>query len=105
MPASAHDRENTLSHRHFAAALTGATLLLSASAASAQTFCYVSDPTGTPLNIRIEPNGRVVGVIANGTQVTISESRRGDGGRVWVFIRNLDTGQGIGWVYRNFLSC
>ena len=91
--------------RHFATALSGAALLLSAGAASAQSACYVSDPTGTPLNIRIEPNGRVVGVIANGTQVTISESRQGDGGRTWVFIRNLDTGQGIGWVYRNFLNC
>ena len=101
----AHDRETGLRRRHLAAALTGAALLFSAGAASAQSFCYVSDPTGTPLNIRIEPNGRVVGVIANGTQVTISESRRGDGGRVWVFIRNFETGQGIGWVYRNFLNC
>lgn len=77
---------------------------LSAGPAFAQ-VCYVADPTDTPLNIRIEPNGRIVGVIANGTQVTISESRRGDGGRVWVFIRNLDSGRGIGWVYRNFLNC
>lgn len=89
----------------FLGALAGATLLLTGGSAFAQGVCYVSDPTNTPLNIRIEPNGRVVGVIANGTQVTISESRRGDGGRVWVFIRNLDTGQGIGWVYRNFLNC
>ena len=93
-------RRNTL-----LGALAGAMLLLTAGSALAQGVCYVSDPTDTPLNIRIEPNGRVVGVIANGTQVTISESRRGDGGRVWVFIRNLDTGQGIGWVYRNFLNC
>ncbi|TDR87072.1 SH3 domain-containing protein [Enterovirga rhinocerotis] len=92
-------------HRALLGALSGAALLLAAGAASAQTFCYVSDPTGTPLNIRIEPNGRVVGVIANGTQVTISESRRDERGRLWVFVRNLDTNQGIGWVYRNFLNC
>ena len=91
--------------RFFTAALTGAALLASLGAASAQTFCYVNDPTSTPLNIRIEPNGRVVGVIANGTQVTIDETRRDDRGRVWVFIRNLDSGRGIGWVYRNFLNC
>ena len=80
-------------------------MLLLPNAAWAQSACYVSDPTGTPLNIRIEPNGRVVGTIRNGTQVTISETRRGDGGRLWVFIRNLDSGRGIGWVYRDFLNC
>lgn len=90
---------------HILGLLALAALSASTAPALAQGVCYVSDPTDTPLNIRIEPNGRVVGVIANGTQVTIGESRRGDGGRVWVFIRNLDTGRGIGWVYRNFLSC
>lgn len=92
-------------HDRFMWALVGAALHLTAGSAFAQGVCYVSDPSNTPLNIRIEPNGRIVGVIANGTRVTIGESRRGDGGRVWVFIRNLDTGRGIGWVYRNFLNC
>ena len=84
-----------------AAALT----LGAASPALAQSFCYVSDPTGTPLNIRIEPGGRVVGAVRNGTQVTISESRRDERGRLWVFIRGLDDNRGIGWVYRDFLNC
>jgi hypothetical protein len=88
-----------------AAIAMGTGLLLSAGPALAQSFCYVSDPTGTPLNIRTEPNGRVVGVIANGTQVTIAEERFDARGRAWVFIRNLDSGRGIGWVYRSFLNC
>lgn len=94
-----------MSHRQILAALAGTALTLIAGPALAQSFCYVSDPTGTPLNIRIEPNGRVVGAIRNGTQVTIGETRTDSRGRVWVFIRDLDRGRGIGWVYRDFLSC
>lgn len=86
-------------------AATGLALTFTAGPVFAQTFCYVSDPTGTPLNIRIEPNGRIVGTIRNGTQVTIGEEREDERGRSWVFIRNLDSGRGIGWVYRNFLNC
>lgn len=94
-----------MSKGRFLGAFVGATLALSAGPALAQTFCYISDPTGTPLNIRVEPNGRVVGTIPNGTQVTIGETRHDERGRVWVFVRNLDTNRGIGWVYRNFLNC
>lgn len=82
-----------------------AAVLFFAHTAQAQRFCYVADPTGTPLNIRIEPNGRVVGAIRNGTQVVIDGSQRDERGRLWVFIRNLDSGVGIGWVYRNFINC
>lgn len=91
-------------HRPVLGALTVA-LLLAAGGTSAQSFCYVSDPTGTPLNIRIEPNGRVVGTIRNGAQVTIGETRSDERGRTWVFVRDLDSGRGIGWVYRDFLNC
>lgn len=94
-----------MSHRRPLAALAGAGLMLAAGPALAQSSCYVSDPTGTPLNIRIEPNGRVVGTIPNGAQVTISEARRDERGRAWVFIRDLDSGRGIGWVFRSFLNC
>ena len=88
-----------------ALATAPALMLGAASPALAQSFCYVSDPTGTPLNIRIEPGGRIVGAIRNGTQVTISDSRVDPSGRLWVFIRGLDDDRGIGWVYRNFLNC
>lgn len=91
--------------RYLPAALLAAFLLSFAGSASAQQFCYVADPTGTPLNVRIEPNGRVVGTVRNGRQVVIAETRRDDQGRVWAFVRDLDTNVGIGWVYRSFLNC
>ena len=31
--------------------------------------CVIADPTGTPLNIRTSPNGKIVGKIANGERV------------------------------------
>ena len=31
--------------------------------------CIVSDPTGTPLNVRATPNGRIIGSLSNGTRV------------------------------------
>lgn len=35
--------------------------------------CVVADPTGTPLNARDVPDGRVVGTLRNGTAVHIEE--------------------------------
>ena len=28
--------------------------------------CKVTDPTGTPLNVRQSPNGKIIGTLANG---------------------------------------
>ena len=36
--------------------------------------CKVTDPTGTPLNVRAKPNGKITGTLANGTLVAIVES-------------------------------
>ena len=35
--------------------------------------CKVTDPTGTPLNVRDGPNGKVIGTLANGALVAIVE--------------------------------
>ena len=37
--------------------------------------CKVTDPTGTPLNVRDSPNGKIVGTLANGVLVAIVESK------------------------------
>ena len=76
--------------------------LAQASAQSAR--CRVTDPTGTPLNIRETPGGRVVGTIPNGFVVSRAEQVNLNG-RVWVFIHNPQTGSPIGWVFREFVSC
>ncbi len=86
-----------------ALALLGCVLV--PSAASAQARCRISDPTGTPLNIRAEPNGAVIGQIGNGTLVIRDGDTRDDRGRVWTYIRGYDTNLGLGWVFREFVSC
>jgi Bacterial SH3 domain len=66
-------------------------------------ICVVADPTGTPLNIRTSPNGKIVGKIANGERVRISEQTTEDG-KQWAYISNTAS-RPMGWVFRKFLSC
>src|SRR5712692_1348264 len=70
---------------------------------SAET-CRVMDPTGTPLNLRLGPNARIVGTIPNGVVVSMLDKTRDARGRLWVFIADA-TGQGKGWVYSEYLTC
>ncbi len=86
------------------AAFVASLVLLSAASASAQSRCRVMDPTGTPLNIRETPAGRVVGSIPNGFIVSRAE-QVDHNGRAWVFIHNAQTGAPIGWVFREFVAC
>ncbi len=67
--------------------------------------CKVTDPTGTPLNVRADPNGKVVGTLANGTAVTILAGSEFSG-KKWVYLG--DAGKDdrpIGWVFGDFVSC
>jgi uncharacterized protein YraI len=66
--------------------------------AAASAACIVTDPTGTPLNIRAAPNGEIIGTLRNGVSVTISGTVYDSRGRLWANI-------GIGWVFREFISC
>ena len=73
---------------------------------SAQTewgVCSVDDPTGTPLNVRAKPNGRVLTTVRNGTLVDIDS---GTSMSKWARIR-FDRGRKriTGWVLRDYLSC
>jgi hypothetical protein len=80
-------------------------LLLGAAASLAQSRCRVSDPTGTPLNLREAPGGRVVGVLPNGAVVRRSEQVSDQRGRAWVMIHPAEGGSPLGWVFREFVSC
>ncbi|MGO9546770.1 MAG: SH3 domain-containing protein [Rhodomicrobium sp.] len=73
-------------------------IVLLAASNAAQAGCAVTDPTGTPLNIRSTPNGAIIGTLRNGASVTIQETLYDSRGRLWANI-------GIGWVFREFLSC
>ena len=67
--------------------------------------CKVSDPTGTPLNVRESPNGKIVGTLANGSLVAILASQNAANGKPWVKIVDHTTKKPIGWVFREFVSC
>ena len=67
--------------------------------------CRVTDPTGTPLNVRSAPGGSVGGKIANGKIVAIIEQTDDARGRSWVRIADGPKGKPIGWVFREFVSC
>lgn len=67
--------------------------------------CKVTDPTGTPLNARATPNGKIIGKVKNGTVVYVSEYSYDNKGRPWALIFNAKNDKYIGWVYREFISC
>ena len=79
-----------------------------ASQAHAQTRCRVMDPTGTDLNVRATPNGRIVGKIVNGSMVSLVDTAGDDRGRPWARVIVEDgTGRARapGWVFREFVAC
>lgn len=80
-----------------------ATLAISTSA-YAET-CKVTDPTGTPLNARATPYGKIIGKLKNGTTVYITDYDYDHKGRPWVLVFNAKNNRYIGWVYRDYLSC
>ena len=67
--------------------------------------CMVSDPTGTPLNVRASPQGAITGTIGNGAFVRVAETRHDDKDQPWAFIVGWESGERIGWVFREFISC
>lgn len=79
------------------------TVVLSVSA-HAQT-CKVTDPTGTPLNVRATPNGKIIGKLKNNTTVYISEYDYDEKERTWALVFDAKTDKYIGWVFREFISC
>jgi hypothetical protein len=88
-----------------AVALAFAALAAAAPAEAQSSRCRVMDPTGTPLNIRDEPNGVVVGNVRNGTLVTRLRSSQDERGRPWTYVADRNSGEPLGWVYREFISC
>ena len=85
---------------------------------NAAVICKVTDPTGTPLNVRESPNGERIGTLRNGTKVEVVGDNKDSKGRVWAYILWHGQGQRLkgysgakeyegyeGWVIREYLSC
>jgi len=45
--------------------------------------CKVTDPTGTPLNVRESPNGKIIGTLPNGSTVAIVAEKNAANGKPW----------------------
>lgn len=69
--------------------------------------CKITDPTGTPLNVRSSPNGRILRKIANGTVVIIEDTSYDSKNRAWaqISIAVRNGRRTLGWVFREFISC
>ena len=65
----------------------------------------MTDPTGTPLNVRESPNGKIIGTLPNGTLVSVVELKNAANGKQWVNVQHYATKQPIGWIFREFVSC
>lgn len=69
------------------------------------TRCFVNDPTGTDLNYRTSPGGKVLGQIANLGGVTIMDQAKDNQGRFWVFVKSNESDAPLGWVIKTYLKC
>ena len=66
--------------------------------------CTVADPTGTPLNIREQPNGKILGTWDNGVRVRPYEEKTHNG-KVWYAVERIADDNAIGWVFDPYLKC
>src|SRR6476620_5504525 len=85
--------------------LTPALICVGSIEAFAQSPCEVTDPTGTPLNVRASPNGDIVGTLRNGVQVSVLDRSVDREKRAWVYVGRSEDRSPIGWVYREFIAC
>lgn len=76
--------------------------LFTVSPAFAAGECLVDDPTGTPLNVRAEPNGTILTTLQNGTSVAIIEERR-LGTKRWLLVSAQ--GRQLGWIFGAYVVC
>jgi len=74
---------------------------LFASSAHAALVCLVADPTGTPLNVRSQPNGTILGALHNDAEVIVTDMTND---RRWVKVIPVKAGK-PGWVFFNYLDC
>jgi hypothetical protein len=88
-----------------AALATLTSFAAAAPAAAAEDLCRVMDPTGTPLNVRVAPNGRIVRTLNNGLLVAVVDTRDDANGKPWAFIVRASDGQPLGWTFREFIAC
>ncbi|MGL5805977.1 MAG: SH3 domain-containing protein [Xenococcaceae cyanobacterium] len=82
-------------------------VIFCSSSVRAEEVCQVTDPTGTPLNVRDRPNGKIINSLKNRREVYIQEISYDNKDRPWAKVGGYDKGayRTWGWVYREFISC
>lgn len=99
-------RWNDLAGLAMVVATAGAAALATAPAQGQPAPCVVRDTSGTPLNIRAAPNGRVFATVRNGIRVSVLDYDFDRRGREWALILFSDRGvETRGWVIRRYVSC
>ena len=75
--------------------------------AHAERVCKVTDPTGTPLNIRDQPNGKIINKLRNDREVYVTDTIYDSRDRPWVYLEGYYQGEyrSWGWAIREFVSC
>jgi uncharacterized protein YraI len=76
--------------------------LFAVSPAFAAGECLVDDPTGTPLNVRAEPNGPILTTLPNGTSIAVAEERK-LGTKRWLLVSRQ--GERLGWIFAAYVVC
>jgi hypothetical protein len=69
--------------------------------ASSSQRCMVTDPTGTPLNVR-RFDGKIMGALHNGEIVKLLRTGADPHGKPWAYVAYQTNGEG--WVYREFIQ-
>jgi hypothetical protein len=77
---------------------------IAATSAQAADRCRVTDPTGTQLNLRDAPLGKILAKVPNGRLVQMIETDSDRNGKTWARVGTMD-GKPMGWVFREFVSC
>jgi uncharacterized protein YraI len=76
-------------------------LTLATAANAAGHVCLVADPSGTPLNVRTQPNGTILGALHNDAEVVVVDLTRD---RKWAKVVPIQVGK-AGWVFFDYLDC
>jgi hypothetical protein len=82
----------------------GSLSVFSLETAHAETQCAVADPTGTPLNVRTAPYGKIINALQNGNSVGIIDRATDRYGKRWVYIADQG-GHPLGWVFQDYILC
>jgi hypothetical protein len=78
-----------------------ALLSVSAIAPAKAANCTVADPTGTPLNVRAEPSGTILGRLRNGTRVEVTDVDADARMKAWAYV--VPQAGKSGWVILKYL--